>query len=623
MGLTHRGSLSLTDIGSSTGVFLANANTTAPDTKGQLVYKSGTGFQGFGESGAFTILASGTAGQTWDSMYDTDKTLTIDTLAMNWLITANVNGFAFNKTGTGAGNVIDITNVGTGYDIDGSSSLWYIDRFGTAVVQNLILGDSDQVRFGASADCTIDYDASGAALDISTTVNFEGPVTHAASQSETWTGVGGSTILTLTAGDVVMSDGSIAITDADNAASFSLTNDAYITGNLVNISAGSIITGNVLQITAAQIDSGNFIDLDNSGGGMTGYYITCNDDNTVEFAVGADGAVDIVGSLNSTQGLHVTGICTAENMVLFDNTAGSVAADKAVLSLDAGGDIAAGGNILRVAATGAAPTADAILVEILGTADVQGLKIDFGSLDTHEALYIDADSTDKDIAYITSGAVIATDKALLDLDSDGKIASGGNILRIDNAGVADGGGAILAEIIAGTGSVVGLKVDCGSKNVTNAILVTDADNVAGDAVAIGGTGALSAGHMLSVTSDGAPAAATDSLVQFSFAGTDTNTPIIQEITSSADVTGLKIVAEHAAQLTHPLDVRAESATGAIQPVRIQQDDTNVGFLKMVGSWGSTAAANLSEDDVTATGSACYFLVDLGGTAVWLQGYYGG
>jgi hypothetical protein len=73
-------------------------------------------------------------------------------------------------------------------------------------------------------------------------------------------GAGGSTIQTITAGDFLMSDGSITVTDADNAASFSVTNNTA-TSNSVFVFAGSgvftgVTTASFMTITPSGLTTG-------------------------------------------------------------------------------------------------------------------------------------------------------------------------------------------------------------------------------------------------------------------------------------------------------------------------------------------------------------------------------
>lgn len=57
------------------------------------------------------------------------------------------------------------------------------------------------------------------------------------------TGAGGSDMLTVTAGDLVVSDGSLTMTDADNANSFSLTNNTVTTANTFTVTGSGVFTG--------------------------------------------------------------------------------------------------------------------------------------------------------------------------------------------------------------------------------------------------------------------------------------------------------------------------------------------------------------------------------------------
>lgn len=56
-------------------------------------------------------------------------------------------------------------------------------------------------------------------------------------------GAGGSNVLVLTAGDMLMSDGSITIIDADNAATLSITNDTATTNSVFVFAGSGIFTG--------------------------------------------------------------------------------------------------------------------------------------------------------------------------------------------------------------------------------------------------------------------------------------------------------------------------------------------------------------------------------------------
>lgn len=54
-------------------------------------------------------------------------------------ITQNGNGvgLVITKTNTGNANIVDLTNAGSGYDIDGNASNWYVDKSGNAVFNSV------------------------------------------------------------------------------------------------------------------------------------------------------------------------------------------------------------------------------------------------------------------------------------------------------------------------------------------------------------------------------------------------------------------------------------------------------------------------------------------------------
>src|SRR3990167_5880371 len=118
--------------------------------------------------------------------------------------------------GSGSGDVIQITNTGTGNDIEGTSDTWHFTKDGDATLNMLV--------------------AAGDA---------------------------GADSITLTAGDVLISDGSITVTDADNAATLSLTNDTATTASVFVFSGSGAFTGNTtssfMTITPSGLTTGTAV----------------------------------------------------------------------------------------------------------------------------------------------------------------------------------------------------------------------------------------------------------------------------------------------------------------------------------------------------------------------------
>ena len=91
-------------------------------------------------------------------------------------------------------------------------------------------------------------------------------------------GAAASDVLTVTAGDVSIADGSLTIADADNALTVSVTNNTATTADVVAISA------------TAKTTAGSILDLVATGGTITtGDYLTCNDSSVDVFAVRRNG----------------------------------------------------------------------------------------------------------------------------------------------------------------------------------------------------------------------------------------------------------------------------------------------------------------------------------------------
>ena len=454
------------------GILEVDRETSLPNLRST---KGGFGFEGttpkyWNGSSWSAFSGSGSGINTWDELYDADKALTIDeTTGITWTITA-VSGDAFTLVAgaTATGDLLQFNNGGSGSDIKGTSDTWSISKAGAIVATALTMGDDESITLGASSDATIDWDSVANLLDIGGAVNFENNVALEASATIVQAGLAGSTVFTITAGDALVSDGSLAITDADNAATFSVTN-------------ATVTTANTVAITADAATSGSILYIDNGGASLdTGFYINCNDDGTSDFTVGKDGATTITTAVNSTKALVVTGVQTSETLVNFDNTTGVIASDKAVLLLDAGGNVADGGNILRIAPTGT-PVAGSIGIEFVGASKVM------------QGLYIDADPTASSAAVINGGGALTNGYAVLHVSSDGNLASGGNTFKVTTAGTP-ASGAMYAEFdftgITDTNENVGVKIDAGGKKVIG--LYVDADPIANSAVYFTSGAALAA-----------------------------------------------------------------------------------------------------------------------------------
>jgi hypothetical protein len=136
------------------------------------------------------------------------------------------------------------------------------------------------------------WDATGSAAVFS--VGEDGLTTIA--------GAGGANALVVSAGDVVFSDASLSITDADNAESFGVVNNTATTigaaaaTGLVQFSSTSLTTGTLLhlELTEGTLNGGHYLKAWDVTAGAT------------VFSVGEDGATVIAGSALGTAALTLT-----------------------------------------------------------------------------------------------------------------------------------------------------------------------------------------------------------------------------------------------------------------------------------------------------------------------------
>lgn len=586
--------------------------------------------------------SAGSGVTTWDQLYDLDKSLTIDDTTLTFALThVTSDGVTFTGDAASAGDVIKIQNAGSGMDLSGTSDTWSFSKAGALLVKTIAHPTTDTAL-------TIDGNGTGKVTIAGTStgnIELQQNVTMPASKTITMTGVGGSDEFTLTAGDMVLSDGSLTITDADNAATITLTNNTITTATaLVNITSTSLTTGAGILMTANGLTEGAMLKLVTTSAGLTtGAFISVND-GSERFSVKADGATAIVGGVNSTVGLKVTGIQTAEDMVELTSS-GVTASGQGVLLINSSGNSADGSAQIRIAPSGT-PVEGAMAIQVVG-----------GGGKVIQGLNIDTDTATNSANLINGGGAIATNKAVLELTSDGTPANtASSVFRVAFTGTAtnkprlatfvgtgkDAGGIYLdtdnttthGVSITGTGALnagrmlfVGndstpgastdfiaeisftgtatntpglLKLMGDTKNV-NAITI-DTDNVGVHSVSISGAGALASGRMLYVTNTGTPAAATDAVAELTFTGTATNNPIVLSVNNgTANALPLLVTSNVASATREVAKFVQDSTTGANEVLHLQQDDIDQAFIHLTTTVGTgNAIEAIASKSLTTT-----------------------
>jgi hypothetical protein len=571
--------------------------------------------------------------------------LSIDDGALNIQLLAGESSAALAISGqaTSTGNLLTLSNSGTGNDIYGTSGTWYVSKAGAAVFAASVT----TAAIVGSANLAIDATGTGT-IGIGETSTGTVTITPAlvAVASVTITGTADSNCLVVTAGDISVANGKIAITNDDTDAIFTAT-------------AAAVTTGNVILVTANGVTSGTMLNLVTTSAGFSGgYFIACND-GSVRFSVGVDGATTITSGVNSTKALEVTGIQTSENLVTLTSS-GVTASDKAIILINSSGNSAAGSNQIRIAPSGT-PVEASVGIEFVGASKLM------------QAMVLDGDSVDNSVAVINGGGALAANKAVLELTADGTPAANtSSILRVDSTGLTDTNNPYAIRVLANGVDAGGLYIDSDSATLSavaingggaiatgkavvaisadgtpaatdssvlsvaftgtatnNPKLVTltgtgkdvggiylDTDNTDTHGVAISGSGALDGGNALYVTNDGTPAAATDAVANITFGGTATNNPIVLKVDNgTADALPLLVVSNVAAATRQVASFIQDSTTGAIEVLHLKQDDTDVGILKIEATAGS---GNTVDTDDKSSGSAVYIKININGTAYWIK-----
>lgn len=280
-------------------------------------------------------------------------------------------------------------------------------------------------------------------------------------------GTAATTVFTVTAGDLVVSDGSLALTDADEAATLTVTNATATTfgaaadNGVVAFIGDGLTTGTLLHLSATEATLAG------------GHYLKAWDEtaDATVFSVGEDGLTTIAGSADGTDALVLT--------------AGDILVSNGDFTGN-GGDFdwtldAADGASLGAAAT----TADALTI----TSDVPAASDGIDGLVISHTLVDSASSAGLRLTLINSDNATGADTIygqLISID-DNSTSSADTVygLYIDNVdGVAAADALLyLNNTDTDTAVTTGIFVNTAAGAITTAIDVSDAQ--IGDALAFG------------------------------------------------------------------------------------------------------------------------------------------
>ncbi|MFA7662758.1 MAG: hypothetical protein WCX88_02470, partial [Patescibacteria group bacterium] len=261
---------------------------------GELIFRSTTTSTTLGAAGG------GSSAPSLDAIFQGDQALQLGALASLTIDrnSGNNDVMTLTNTGAGSGQIIQITNAGTGYDIEGTSDTWHFSKAGDMTANKAVFA-----------------------------------------------GDAGSTSLTLTAGNAVISAGSLAVTYATDGAALTVTNDTatsasavviagsgVFTGNttssFMTLTASGLTTGTVLYIPVAGLTTGKAVNIVGTTALTTGIMVNIESGTTGTSLTGAGRMlyVNHTGTATSTGTLaEFTSAATDETVILKVTATGALA----------------------------------------------------------------------------------------------------------------------------------------------------------------------------------------------------------------------------------------------------------------------------------------------------------
>jgi fibronectin-binding autotransporter adhesin len=540
-------------------------------------------------NGSSFVAISGSGGvSTWDELYDADKTLTIDDTTLTFQVTkAGIAGLTLAGNATATGAILAFSNSGSGVDVLGTSSAWQVTKAGAATFASVI---AESIT--AAANLTIDATGTGTIIigGTSTGAVTIGPALTATA-SITITGSADANVLTVTAGDILVSNGKIAITNDDTDAIATLTANATTTGNAILLTANGITSGTMVSLVTT------------SAGFSGGYFIACNDGSN-RFTVGVDGATTVTSAVASTAALAVTGIQTSENMVAFSSN-GVTASGYGTLKVTAAGATAAGSAVLLVTHTGTPAAATSYLAHFDYTPATEatndpitvqissGTSIGAALNITSTATTITGGILNITNAEMTTGvginmtgmAALTTGQGIKMAHATSAIADGGSMIAIASSGVNTGG--------ATNGTMLDIKA---TGQLAGTMVRIDSIQTTGTVASIISTGIMTTtGNLLTLTANSATTAA--GLLRINANGL-TDGIGLAIASSSTALTG----AGRLVYINHTGDTTAATTAKIFEIASAATDDTEIFKVTASAALAAGIAANISAVLMT-TGTA--------------------
>lgn len=376
------------------------------NASGALVFDNGSTITTIGAAGGGGSLPQ------WESIFGADYVFTI-TPGVTFEIAGNhadaVDVLTVSNIGGGSGDVIQISNSGSGKDISGTSATWSVTKAGVATFAGVsISGTASAIATTGAAVWTLkDNDATALSIGASGATSMAVFDTSNAAEKVTFTAV------------TVAVVGNTTLTGASNAAaSLAVVNNTATTlGNgaalgVARIASTSLTTGSLLhlELTEGTLNGGHYLKAWDVTGGAT------------VFSVGEDGAVVIAGAAGSNM-LTVT----AGDVLLSDASLTMVDADNAV-SLSVTNNTATTANVFLFTGSGV----------FTGTGANSFFNITQSGATTGEVVSIIANGLTTGTALsVTSSGTIATTGELVSFVANSATTATA-LLRMSGTALTDG-----------------------------------------------------------------------------------------------------------------------------------------------------------------------------------------
>ena len=375
--------------------FFDSAVSGGVKTLSQLVAASNPGIDDVYNNGARTVTVD--AGDIVLNLTDAtnDYKLKIDNTS-----TGTINdALIINSSGAGSvltdaidvsdAAIVNAINVGAN-TIVGTTAIIDFTNFDVAANGDTTIGGtlsitgafSSNALAAATAGTTLTLDGkTTGGVNIGSTstggVTLGANTTLASGKTLTITGTEDSNIVTVTAGDVVVTLGSITITDNDNAAGIVFTNNTITTASMMTLDSTSLTTGKGLAITANAITSGAMVYLETSAAGFTGKYVQLYNGTADDFSVKTNGLTTLKGSAAGTDVL----VLDAGDLQI---TSGNIDVDAGKLEVDTATDQTSyfkrnqgvtTGPVVEIEATHTGDDQPCLLVDQNATGAIDALQI--------------------------------------------------------------------------------------------------------------------------------------------------------------------------------------------------------------------------------------------------------